>query len=207
MSPFMLFRYASDCENQKFPRPADFLLFIVFLMGGIISLNTLLFGGGMYLEPLSFAFAYYSAAFQPASAKVNFYVIAVPVKFLVPLLLLINFVQMGIWGVLLMIPGLLTAHAYLFLTEIWPQYGGGPELVRAPEWLHAVFERPQPVVQQQPTAPPPVVKKRAGSIMNLGSSSTGTSTQDGGSASGSSLFGLKKPDGWSHRGAGHKLGS
>jgi Derlin-2/3 len=187
-------------------RPGDFFVFVSFLCTGILILNTWIFGGQMLQGALIFGFAYYWTAWQPANNRVNFYVATFPVKVLPPLMLLVTFVQAGLPAALVEVSGGIVAHLYLFVTEIWPNYGAGHgrSLVWTPQWVHNLFERSASI--PRPAAAPPAPKPMSGSIVNLGSSSTGTSTQDGGSATGSSLFG-KKPDGWSHRGAGHKLGS
>lgn len=148
------------------------------------------------------SFAYYWAAFAPAASRVNFFIATFPAKLLPYIILLITFVQAGLNQTLVEATGLVAAHMYLFLTEIYPRFGGGPEIIFTPNWVHRLFEgspdAPRPERRMSRAAPPPPPPSTA--------ASAGVTVGGRPGATGSSVFG-RSQDPWSHRGQGQRLGS
>jgi len=193
LDPYFLFRYASDCERTRFSRPGDFIVFLVFCGVAILTLNTFVFSGMTFNRPLMLALAYYWTAFEPAASRVNFFIATFPVKFLPFVMLLMTFVQGGLAPTLVEATGLVAAHLYLFLTDIWPRLGGGVNPIFTPEWLNNwMSDRPEPV-----RAPPP--RRASVPAVAVGGDET--------RATGSMFGGRGGQDAWSHRGQGHRLGS
>ncbi|KAA8906302.1 Der1-like family-domain-containing protein [Sphaerosporella brunnea] len=191
MDPFFLFKYASDCEHVRLRRKGDFMVFLLFVGSIIVLLNTFLIGGMTFCSPLILSLAYYWAAFESPSTRVNFFIATFPVKFLPWIMLLMTLVQGG--NVFLDLTGIVAAHAYLFLTEIWPRFGGGRDLLRplgdtVEGWFEGYERAARP---QQPQR----VQAQAG--VRVGGAE---------GATGSSLFGQRSQV-WAHRGQGHRLGS
>jgi len=161
-------------------------------------LNTFFVYGMTFCSPLILALAYYWSAFSAPGMRVNFFIAQFPVKFLPWIMLLMTLVQGG--NVLLDLTGIVASHAYLFLTEIWPEYGGGSNWLKTPgdvvEGWYQIAERAMAL-----PAPPP--QRHAPRAAAVPGGSVGVGGAPG--ASGSNFFG--GGSGWSHRGQGHKLGS
>lgn len=161
-------------------------------MGSIILvLNTFVIQGMAFCSPLILALAYYWAAHEDSSNRVNFFIATFPVKFLPWIMLLITLVQGG--NVLLDLTGLVASHAYLFVTDIWPRFGGGSNLLKGPsDAMNRWLERPERPGAPRPRDVPVTGPVRVG---NAGGGATG-------------VFGrASASDGWRHRGQGHVLGS
>ncbi|KAI5778631.1 Der1-like family-domain-containing protein [Geopyxis carbonaria] len=207
LDPFFLYKYASDCEKNRFARTGDFIMFLLFTGTGILTLNTYLTGGMTFCSPLILALAYYWTAFEAPGGRVSFFIATFPVKFLPWGMLLMSFVQGGPTALMNNLTGLVSAHAYLFLTTIWPTYGGGSNILATPQWLHTLCEgaAPPPPPRAAARAPPrrSSVAPQPVSVDTPGSSSSSTTTA---TTSGRSMFG-RASDAWSHRGQGHRLGS
>jgi len=190
LDPFFLYKYASDVELQLFSRLADICVFFVFIASVIIALNTYFFAGTAFISPLVLALAYYWTAFQPPEQRVSFFIATFPVKFLPWVMLAMNFVQGG--NVWIDLTGLVAAHAYLFVTEIWPHYGGGTNMLKpVADWVHvklggSVDGRPPPIRR--------VVPARDAGV------------RVGGAPGASGNFFGGRQQSWGHRGQGHRLG-
>lgn len=81
--------------------------------------------------------------------------------------------------------GILAAHLYEFLTVVYPRYGGGPSLIKTPNFVHQIFES----------------NMRTASSRSYGEAYTPAR------ASGSSSGGDVLPPSWRNRGSGRVLGS
>lgn len=106
-----------------------------------------------------------------------------------------TFVQAGTNAALVEATGLAAAHLYLFLTDIYPRFGGGRNLIVTPNWVHALFNG----VNDNASGPRP----RA---------ATGPSIRPvvpGATAAATAGRGIFTPadNQWTHRGQGHRLGS
>lgn len=194
MDTFFLFRYASDCERTKFTRPGDFLVFLIFCGSVIVALNSVFVGGMVFCQALILALAYYWTALEDSSKKVSFFIATFPVKFLPLVMLAMTFVQAGTGAALVEATGIVAAHLYLFLTDIYPRVGGGRNFIRTPNWIHALFDAPGDNASgPRPRAP-------------TGPSARPVPTAPGTAASGRGIFAPSNSQ-WTHRGQGHRLGS
>jgi len=196
MDTFFLFRYASDCERTKFARPGDFFVFLIFCGSVIVALNSLFVGGMVFCQALILALAYYWTALEDSGKKVSFFIATFPVKFLPLVMLAMTFVQAGAGATLVEATGLVAAHLYLFLTDIYPRFGGGRNFLVTPNWVHALFAG----VGDNASGPRP----RAGTGPSTRPAAPGVASTA--AASGRGIF---APVGnqWTHRGQGHRLGS
>jgi Derlin-2/3 len=149
------------------------------------ALNYLYFGYVTFLEGLIVAMCY-TATQDQRGQKTNFYFFTVPAQAL-PYCMLISSLLMG-GPFMLELSGLLAAHLHDFLFRLWPEFGGGPNLLATPAWVSYLVQTPRILQRDYGTAvrPPP-----AGA----------TSGRSTGASTGSVL-----PDSWKTRGAGHRLG-
>lgn len=153
-----------------------------------------------FCSPLILALAYYWSSFSPPGTRVNFFIAQFPVKFLPWIMLLMTLVQGG--NVFLDLTGIVASHAYIFLTEIWPEHGGGSNWLQAPaDVVEGWYEKAERAMAT-PAPPPPRVAPRVAPRAAAAGGSVGVGAAPG--ATGSSFFGGSS--GWSHRGQGHKLG-
>lgn len=159
-------------------------------------LNSLFLGGMVFCQALILALAYYWTALEPSSGKVSFFIATFPVKFLPLVMLAMTFVQAGTGAALVEATGLVAAHLYLFLTDIYPRFGGGRNFLETPNWVHALFagvgdnaSGPRPRAATGPSTRP-VAPGTAGAT----------------TASGRGIF-TPANNQWTHRGQGHRLGS
>ncbi|KAF8457967.1 hypothetical protein BGX38DRAFT_1154701 [Terfezia claveryi] len=164
MDTFFLYRDASEAE-KRFVRTGDFLIFTVFVGAIILLLNHFIVGGALFLQALNVAFAYYWSAKEPAATNVNFFIASFTV-------------YVGATGVI-------AAHAYIFLTHVYPRYGRGANIINTPNWVHGLFEG------SRRAAPAPI-------RVSSGSTTTGRAAPAGFN----SVGGI-----WRHRGTGQRLGS
>lgn len=95
------------------------------------------------------------------------------------------------WSLQSQIAGLLAAHMHDFLTRLYPQFAGGPNLLPTPGFLTYLIETPRFLRREYGTAVRP-------SAAAAGGPASGKTT---GASAGSVL-----PDSWRTRGSGHRLG-
>jgi Derlin-2/3 len=150
------------------------------------TINSFVLGGVMFCQAMIVALAYYWVALEDKSRKVNFYIIEAPAKFLPFIMLFVTLVQAGLGPTLVEATGIVAAHLYLFLTNIWPRVAGGPYLIFTPQWVHGLFN--------EPAAP-----------ATTGARAPGITTSAGATVTRSKLVPANSQ--WTHRGQGHRLGS
>ncbi|KAL7276591.1 hypothetical protein RUND412_000394 [Rhizina undulata] len=187
--------YSANCETTKFSRPGDYLMFLIFCGAVILGLNHFLIGGVVYCRAMTMALAYYYSAMEDASHKVNFFIATFPIKFLPPVMLFITFIQGGVHPTLIEATGLIAAHLYLFLTKIWPQIGGGRDVIKTPQFIHNFFENAG--AGRSATS---------GGVVNPGGPARPIPSPGQTTASGRN-FDAPGSRQWTHRGQGHRLGS
>ncbi len=150
-------------------------------------------GGVVLLSPLTLALAYTHAQENP-NAQINYFIATFSAKWL-PLVMLAATLVMGSpEAALIQATGLVAAHAYDFLTIIWPQHGGGRKFLSTPVFVQRWFTN----VAGAPT------RRGAGTAFNTRGPAPQAvpgrqPAQAGGWTSG---FG----NGWGDRGAGRRLG-
>lgn len=134
---------------------------------------------------MAFAYTY---AQDNRGKKMTFFIIQIPVEYLPWAMLVVTLVMQGWTAVLYEAMGIVGAHAYDFLTRIYPTFGGGRNYLVTPAFVRRYF---------------------AAIIPNAGSRPYGTairSTQPSGSSSGSRGWTSSIQNPWSGRGAGRRLG-
>ena len=130
----------------------------------------------------------YTSVQDRRGEKSGFFFFTVPSQ-VVPYCLLLATLLMSPEMVPLQISGLFAAHMYDFLTRIYPEFGGGPNLLPPPAFLSRFVTAPR------------VVQRAYGTAFTRGSTGQASGTSTGSSTGGSVL-----PDSWRTRGTGHRLG-
>lgn len=152
-------------------------------------------GGIVLLSPLTLALAYTYAQENP-NMQISYFVVTFSAKWL-PIVMLIGTLVMASPGAALQqSAGLVAAHAYEFLTVVWPQYGGGRRLISTPAFVQRWFA---PVGGAQ--------RRGAGTAFNVqtpGSAQNVPQRQTGNAGGWTSSFGGSNA--WGSRGSGRRLG-
>ncbi|KAF4119653.1 hypothetical protein GMORB2_4562 [Geosmithia morbida] len=141
---YFLYQYLSQLEvgNPRFPRKEDFVWYLMFVSGVIVTINYIFsLPFVMFLPALVVALCY-TATQDQRGMKTNFYFISIPAQLTPYCMILINLVFPGAaMTMLLQVQGLLAAHLFNFLTNIWPQFGGtGKSLLPTPPFLTKVVD-------------------------------------------------------------------
>jgi Derlin-2/3 len=147
-------------------------------------LNRLFTGQYFFLSGLILALCY-TATQDQRGVKAGFFFFTVPAQ-LVPYCMLLVSVLMSPGLLPLQITGLLAAHMHDFLTRIYPEFSGGPNMLPTPAFLSRLVQTPRVMQKDYGTA-----------IHGRG--------QQAGSGAGAST-GPVLPDAWKSRGSGHRLG-
>jgi Derlin-2/3 len=172
-----------EVANPRFPRRVDVIWYLIFVCSTILMINKLFYyPSPLMLHPLLLALAY-TGTQDMRGAQINYFFINIPAQMLPYGMLFVSLLLGGPPALLLDLHGLVAAHLYDFLIRLWPQFGGGPNLIAPPQSLVNL-------VEGQP--------RRGGSW--AGTSSSPAS----GSSTGVSRGPL--PDSWRTRGSGHRLG-
>lgn len=147
----------------------------------------------MLLSPLTLALAYTYAQENP-NRQMSYFIVTFSSKWLPYAMLAMTFVMASPEAALIQGTGLVAAHAYDFLTKIWPEYGGGRRYINTPEFVQKWFIQPGGTPQQRSFG-----TAFQGRPQSVPQQQTGGS---GGWASGFSGGG----SGWAARGQGRRLG-
>lgn len=143
-------------------------------------------GDVFFLQALTIALCY-TVMQDQRGQKAGFYFFTVPAQ-LVPFCMLGATLLMSPTFLPLQLTGLVAAHMYDFLTRIYPEFGGGPNLLPTPGFLSHLVQTPRVLQRDFGTAfrarPP---------------------TQPAGGRT-SATAGSVLPDSWRSRGSGHRLG-
>jgi Derlin-2/3 len=70
---------------------------------------------------------------------VTIYILTFPAKYLPFALIALTFIMDGPGAAKQQLAGLLAAHAYDFLTRIWPTFGGGTNYIQVPNFVKRWF--------------------------------------------------------------------
>ncbi|KAF3925623.1 Derlin-2 [Orbilia brochopaga] len=201
---YMIWQYGSDLEAQHFNTSGDFLFYMLF--NGIIQLllNTFVTGGTHFAPVMGVALSY-SWGQRNRGRPLKFFFVQIKAQWLPFCIIGIATLQSPGMA-LILLTGLVSAHAYEFLTVIWPKFGGGSNLLPTPSWLKWSFEG-GPGTQggsvaghrgfgtaidpRSQSAPAP---RQSQGMFSGGSRATGASTGHSAAAA------------WRNRGTGHRLG-
>ncbi|KAL2111220.1 hypothetical protein VUR80DRAFT_159 [Thermomyces stellatus] len=196
---YFLYRYLNELEvsNRRFPRREDLIWYLICVCAGILALNeiawryTPLIDGPYFTFLPAFLIALcYTSHQDQRGQKAMIWFFTVPAQLVPYCMILMSFLSSGgATSIPLQIGGLLVAHLYDFLTRLWPEFGGGRNLLPTPRFLtHLVNAGP-------------LLRGRAragsGASRPVGAS-TGRST---GFNTGDVL-----PESWKSRGPGRRLG-
>lgn len=184
MDPYFLFQYLSQIEagNPRFPRKEDVLWYLICVSTMIIVLAHYFTGDLYLLQGLILALCYTNHQDQRGQ-QAMFFFFRVPAQAM-PYCMIIASLLMSPGAVPLQIAGLVSAHLYDFLTRLYPEFGGGRNLLPTPRFMSWFVQTPRILQRAYGTA-----------IRN-----------ESGGASGASSGGSVLPDSWKTRGSGHRLG-
>ncbi|KAJ5095136.1 hypothetical protein N7532_007427 [Penicillium argentinense] len=183
---YHMYTYGSALETSsvRFSRPGDFVTYLVFVALVIMLTAGYILGGVVFTSALILAMVY-TYAQDNRGRKVYFFFVQMPVQYLPYAMLFITLLQQGWPSALSESMGIVAAHAYDFVTHIYPTYGGGRNWLVTPGFVHRFFSntssRSYGTASRQPEP-----------------RSTGPSTSRGWTSS------FQNP--WSNRGAGRRLG-
>ncbi|KAI5461262.1 centromere/microtubule-binding protein cbf5 [Mariannaea sp. PMI_226] len=185
---YFLYHYLAQMEigNPRFPRKADLVWYLIFVGGTILTINYFAdLPFYTFLSALVLSMAY-TVTQDQRGMKATFYFITIPAQLTPICMILINLLMPGgAMNILLQLEGFVAAHLYDFLSRIWPEFGGGPNLLATPPFLDRLMQSP-------------IIERGFGTaIRNPGPGPAGSS-------SGASRGPL--PDSWRTRGQGHRLG-
>ena len=151
--------------------------------------------GVMLLSPLTLALAYTYAQENP-NRQLSYFIVTFSAKWLPYSMLAMTFVMGSPSEALLQATGLLAAHAYDFVTKIWPEQGAGRKYLVTPQFVQRWFAQPAGTAQQR-GAGTAFSGRPAGAAQNVPQAQAGSG---GGWASGFS------GGNWGGRGTGRRLG-
>ncbi|PNS18613.1 hypothetical protein CAC42_5152 [Sphaceloma murrayae] len=192
--PYFLFTYGKKLEVDapRFQAPGEFFTAIIFICGVIVLLAGYVLSSFVLLSPLTLALAYLYSIDTP-EARISFFIVTVRAKYLPYCMLLMTLLMAGPGPALNDVTGLVAAHLYDFLTRLWPQYGGGRNMITAPQVVKRWFTKTgvRSTYRSYGTAFEP-----RGATQPEASSGSGLSSWASGFSSGS----------WGGRGPGRRLG-
>lgn len=142
-------------------------------------------GAYLFTSALVLAFAYTSCQ-DDRGMKATFYIMQIPAQWMPFAMILMILIMDSPQQAMIAATGLVAAHLHDFLTRLWPEFGGGTNLVPTPAFIKRLF-------QTQRTT-----------VTHKGYGTSIAQPESSGSGSGSS--GGVLPESWKARGSGHRLG-
>ena len=140
----------------------------------------------MFTAALVLAFTYTSCQ-DDRGQKATFFIVTVPSQWIPYMMLLMTFITQGPVGAKIQGSGLIAAHLHDFLTRLWPQFGGGRNLVPTPEFVKRMWQTTEATVKNRGYGSAHIPAQRQGRATTSSSSSV-------------------LPESWKSRGSGHRLG-
>ncbi|KFA61282.1 hypothetical protein S40285_05508 [Stachybotrys chlorohalonatus IBT 40285] len=192
---YLLYQYLSQIEagHPRFQRREDVAWYLMFISGVILMTDyilsiTLDVSNYFYLQGLILALAY-TVTQDQRGMKASFYFITIPAQLTPYCMMLLNMLFQGPGMLILQLEGLFAAHLYDFLTRIWPEFGGGRNLLPTPAFMSRLVQTPR------------ILQRAHGTAFRPASADSGRAT---GRTTGASTGPL--PDSWRTRGRGQRLG-
>lgn len=136
-----------------------------------------------YIKPLLIALAYTGTQDQRGQ-QVNFFFINIPAQLLPLAMLFVALLSGGVSELVFEVHGLFAAHLYDFVSRLWPQFGGGFNLIPVPTFFANLVEGPP----------------------RRGFGRDGANTPSSGSSTGVSRGAVSMAQVWRERGQGQRLG-
>lgn len=135
---YFVYSYLSQLEagNPRFSRKEDLLWYLTFCGGTIMMMNYVSgLGFTTFLQALNLAMCY-TVTQDQRGMKANLMFVTIPAPMTPFAMLAFNLLfPNGVRSMLLQLLGLLSAHLFDFLTRIWPEYGGGRNLISTPAFF------------------------------------------------------------------------
>ncbi|KAK3717258.1 hypothetical protein LTR37_005967 [Vermiconidia calcicola] len=196
LDPYFLYTYCSSLEMtaSRFSQPGDFLVYLVFVNLIILLLGGVYLGGFALLNPLTLALAYTYAQENP-NMQLNYFVVTFSAKWLPYVMLIGTVVMASPYVAVVQASGLVAAHAYDFVTIIWPQHGGGRKWLNTPLFVQRWFAKPAGSASQRGAGTAFNVRAPAGRNAPPASATAGRGWTSGFSGGA-----------WGQRGTGRRLG-
>jgi len=189
---YWVYNYTSQIEhsNPKFRTKEDVVWYLMFVAGVLHVINFAVFGSsyGVLTPGLIMALCY-SATQDLRGQKTTLYFFTIPAQTMPYALLLLSLILDGPYYFMLELAGLLAAHLHDFLSRLYPEFGGGPNLISTPGFLSRLVQTPRIFRRDYGTAIRPP---------QAGASARGT----GNDASSGGVL----PESWRTRGPGRRLG-
>lgn len=148
----------------------------------------------MLLSALTLALAYTYSLDNP-NRQVSYFIVTFSVKWLPYVMLIMTLVMAGPMEAMIQATGLVAAHTYNFLTNIWPQHGNGRRYIYTPQTIRSWFAKPG----MTPT------QRGAGTAFNVGGAGSQNIPQRQTGSSGGWASGMTGNN-WGSRGQGRRLG-
>ncbi|KAF3318009.1 hypothetical protein TWF173_008749 [Orbilia oligospora] len=177
------------------------------VVGVTLLLNSFFLGGAIFAQVMGIAFAY-SWGQRNRGRSISFFFVTIKAQWLPYAIAGITAIQSPP-SAFILASGIVSAHAYEFLTVLWPRFGGGSNLLPTPSFLKWSFEggpgtRTGGVggvraygagfdARARDAGPAPA--RAQGMFGGDGGSATGSNPRQAAGAS------------WRNRGAGHRLGT
>ncbi|KAL1895210.1 hypothetical protein Sste5346_005355 [Sporothrix stenoceras] len=190
LDPYFLYSYLSQLEvgNARFARREDLIWYLSFIMLFVLFLDWLISLGSIWhLQALILALAYTCTQDQ-RGIKANFFFVDIPAQLVPYSMMLVSLIMHGPGMLYLQLCGLFAAHMYDFLTRLWPEFGGGRNLLPTPAFMSRLVPSPGRVEDH-----------------GFGRAFRPPRANDTGSSTGASTGGVL-PDSWKTRGKGNRLG-
>ncbi|MCJ1306976.1 hypothetical protein MMC25_000620 [Agyrium rufum] len=188
--PYFIWQYGSalEIDSPSFSTPGSFFMFILFVGVFIVLTAGFLLGAVIFTHALIIAITWKYAQ-DNRGKKVTFYIVKMDVRYLPWAIILMSFVMNGPGSAKIELAGIIAAHAYEFLTNIWPTFGGGRNVIATPSMVNRWFGGNSQRITNRGhgTAFQPRTQQSTPQ-----SSTTGSSYFSGGT--------------WGSRGQGHRLG-
>lgn len=143
----------------------------------------------------------YTFAIENRGKRITFIVIPMPAQYFPWARLAFTFVMGGWPAGLSDATGIAAAHAYEFLTEIYPRYQGGKNWIQTPTWVRNAFGDNKPQSRSGPSS----VTRGYGTAYRPATG--GVRDGGGGGSSSSSAWSSALGGAWGNRGPGRVLGS
>lgn len=130
----------------------------------------------------------YTSSQDDRGGRTTFLVVTIPTVLVPYLMLFITLIVDGWMAMYIQITGLVAAHLHDFLTNLWPTFGGGRNLLATPKFVTRLLQSTEATIKNRSygTAFTPAQKAPS-------------------QATGASAGGVL-PESWRSRGSGHRLG-
>jgi Derlin-2/3 len=145
-------------------------------------------GATVMTSALILAFIY-TGCQDDRAGKFNFMVVNIPAQWAPVAMIFITFIMSGPGAAKIQSTGLFAAHFYDFMTRLYPEFGGGKNILVTPQFVKRWFSPEAASASQR----------------SYGTAFTPADRSTAGASSGADTGGVL-PETWRNRGSGHRLG-